>query len=93
VFWGLVVVVPVVARSSLGPKVWPVFGILPELRANWLRLHDWVTGFAYKVHTLRVHLGFGFYVVFTVDPANVEYIMKTNFNNYPKVKPLPLQLN
>lgn len=73
-------------RKHPGPKEWPVVGVLPQAQANWHRLHDFITDFLYKVHTLRVNVGFGFMAVITVDPGNIEYIMKTNFNNYPKVK-------
>lgn len=73
-------------RHCTGPKAWPIIGVLPEASANFLRIHDWITDFLYKGHTLRVNVGFGFNFLMTVDPANVEHIMKTNFANYPKVR-------
>lgn len=73
-------------RHKLTPLEWPVVGLLPQWHANWYRYHDFITEFLYKGHTHRFHIGFGFMAVVTVDPANVEYIMKTNFNNYPKVR-------
>jgi len=38
----------------------------------------------YKARTIDLSLGFGYGILFTVDPGCVEHIMKTNFNNYPK---------
>ena len=72
-------------RLNVTPTEWPVIGLLVQLKFNWNRLHDWITGIMHKSHTIRVHVGFGFMAVVTVEPANVEHIMKTNFNNYPKV--------
>jgi len=76
-------------RHCKGPKTWPVVGVLIEVVANWNRIHDWMTEYLYRAHTIQSHAGFGFTGLVTVDPANVEHIMKTNFANYPKVLPLP----
>lgn len=77
-------------RNIPGPKSWPVIGVLIEAHANWHRIHDWMTEYLYQGHTIRAHAGFGFQIVFTADPANVEHIMKTNFANYPKVRTLKI---
>ncbi|KAG0555972.1 hypothetical protein KC19_11G016500 [Ceratodon purpureus] len=71
-------------RNRPGPYEFPVIGLLIQAQANWHRLHDYITDYLYNVDTLRVNIGFGFMAVMTADPANIEYIMKTNFNNYPK---------
>ena len=73
-------------RNSPGPREWPVVGLLPSVSFHWHRLHDFMTDYLYNAHTIRVHIGCGFVGVFTVDPANIEHIMKTNFSNYPKVR-------
>ncbi|KAI5075451.1 hypothetical protein GOP47_0009527 [Adiantum capillus-veneris] len=66
------------------PKNWPVIGCQVEASLNFHRLHDWCHMFfsdqnrtvELKFFTTRIYL--------TVDPTNVEYILKTNFCNYPK---------
>lgn len=73
-------------RNALGPKPWPVFGVLIEATYNWYQIHDWMTKYLYHIHTMRVHAGFGFNCLLTVDPANIEHVMKSNFANYPKVR-------
>uniref|UniRef100_A0A0C9S4V0 TSA: Wollemia nobilis Ref_Wollemi_Transcript_22298_2134 transcribed RNA sequence n=1 Tax=Wollemia nobilis TaxID=56998 RepID=A0A0C9S4V0_9CONI len=74
-------------RSSVqitqGPRSWPLLGSILELSANFGRLYDWLTDYAMVVATFDTYL-MGFRVLFTVDPANVEYILKTNFSNYVK---------
>ncbi|GJT69180.1 cytochrome P450 704C1-like protein [Tanacetum coccineum] len=50
---------------------------------NFHRLHDYMTELATKYKTYRVLSPFG-YEVYTSDPANVEYMLKTNFENYGK---------
>lgn len=71
-------------RDCVTPKAWPVVGVLLEAVANWNRIHDWMTEYLYKARTIRAYGGFGFYALVSVDPANMEHIMKTNFANYPK---------
>lgn len=73
-------------RRVPGPKSWPVIGSTIEIVRNWHRLHDWfLEMFSNEARSLQV--AFAFPVVggvYTVDPANVEHILKTNFANYPK---------
>ncbi|KAG0608163.1 hypothetical protein M758_8G084100 [Ceratodon purpureus] len=75
------------AQSKVaGPKRWPLIGSTFELVANWDRMHDWLREqFSNEQKTILLafaaHLGDA---VYTVDPANVEYVLKTNFANYPK---------
>uniref|UniRef100_A0A7I4AJ94 Cytochrome P450 n=1 Tax=Physcomitrium patens TaxID=3218 RepID=A0A7I4AJ94_PHYPA len=72
-------------RKLPGPFAWPLIGCLPELSANWDRLHDWVLEqFSDDRRTIYVQFGYPDVAVFTVDPANVEHLLKTNFSNYPK---------
>ena len=54
---------------------------------NFNRLHHNMTDLAEKHRTYRLLSPFR-NDIFTADPANVEYILKTNFENYGKVKVL-----
>ncbi|KAG0560232.1 hypothetical protein KC19_10G164500 [Ceratodon purpureus] len=74
-------------RNTQGPKRWPLIGSTIEIVLNWDRLHDWML--EQFSDTKTFHLATMATVsplpsIFTVDPANVEYILKTNFSNYPK---------
>ncbi|KAJ3115531.1 hypothetical protein HDU96_000478 [Phlyctochytrium bullatum] len=68
-------------------KPWPVLGNTPDIIGNIDRLHDYLwekskehgKTWAYCAPAL-IHVG----VLFTVDPAVVEHILKTNFDNYVK---------
>ncbi|XP_010242506.1 PREDICTED: alkane hydroxylase MAH1-like [Nelumbo nucifera] len=65
---------------------WPIVGGLPYLLKNVYRLHEWSaelstigTSYLFKGPLLgRQEL------LLTCDPRNVEYILKTNFSNFPK---------
>ncbi|KAL5981447.1 hypothetical protein ACLOJK_015508 [Asimina triloba] len=81
-----------VARALKGPRVWPVVGSLPGLMQNCDRLHDWIAdnlracGGTYQtciwaVPFLARKQGL---VTVTCDPRNLEHILKTRFDNYPK---------
>lgn len=82
------------ARKLTGPKMWPVVGSLPALFMNRRRIHDWIsgnlreTGGAATYQTCTLALPFlaykqGFYTV-TCHPKNIEHILRTRFDNYPK---------
>ncbi|OVA17648.1 Cytochrome P450 [Macleaya cordata] len=82
------------ARTLSGPKVWPLVGSLPALIANRSRMHDWIagnlreTGDSATYQTCTLALPFvarkqGFYTV-TCHPKNIEHILRTRFDNYPK---------
>ncbi|RWR78264.1 cytochrome P450 704C1-like protein isoform X1 [Cinnamomum micranthum f. kanehirae] len=61
----------------------PIAGTTINQLWNFSRLHDYFTVLAYRYKTFRI-LTPGTWEVFTVDPANIEYILKTNFDNYAK---------
>ncbi|KAK1319225.1 Cytochrome P450 86B1 [Acorus calamus] len=70
-----------------GPMLWPVLGILPTLYCNLNDVHEWATrtliqcGGTFRYHGMwfsRLH------GIMTVDPANLEYMLKTRFSNFPK---------
>lgn len=82
----------VISRALNGPRVWPLLGSLPGLIENASRMHDWITdnlracGGTYQTCTcalpfLAKKQGL---VTVTCDPKNVERILKTGFDNYPK---------
>ncbi|XP_020588342.1 cytochrome P450 86A2-like [Phalaenopsis equestris] len=80
------------AAGMQGPRVWPLVGSLPGLVQNADRMHEWIaenlrrTGGTYQTCICAVPLlarrqGL---VTVTCDPRNLEHILKTRFDNYPK---------
>ncbi|KVH98145.1 cytochrome P450 [Cynara cardunculus var. scolymus] len=76
--------------SDYGHKSYPFIGSLISFHQNSHRLIHWFT------HLLSVspsqtivlnRLGRKNQMIVTANPANVEHILKTNFENYPKGKP------
>ncbi|KAJ9556463.1 hypothetical protein OSB04_011077 [Centaurea solstitialis] len=61
----------------------PIAGTMLNQLINFNRLHDYMTDLARKHKTYRLIAPFR-NEVYTSDPANVEYILKTNFENYVK---------
>lgn len=72
-------------RSKKGPKTWPLVGAAIEQLMNYDRMHDWLVKYLADSRTVVVPMPFTTYT-YIADPANVEYVLKTNFANYPKVK-------
>ncbi|PON92100.1 Cytochrome P450, E-class, group I [Trema orientale] len=81
-----------ISRSLKGPYVWPLLGSLPGLIENCDRMHDWICdnlracGGTYQtcicaIPFLAKKQGL---VTVTCDPKNLEHILKTRFDNYPK---------
>ncbi|KAI5071574.1 hypothetical protein GOP47_0013825 [Adiantum capillus-veneris] len=71
-------------RHSQDPKTWPIVGAQLEALRNFNCLHDWYLAFFNHRHrTVKLSVISGT-IFFTVDPLNVEHILKTNFPNYPK---------
>lgn len=72
-------------RHRLGPKDWPLIGATIETLRHFDTMHDWILSyFQNGVKTFRVRMPNIVYT-YTIDPNNVEYILKTNFANFPKV--------
>ncbi|KQK10209.1 cytochrome P450 94B3 [Brachypodium distachyon] len=71
-----------------GLKAYPVVGTLPHFVKNQHRLVEWSAGIIARcpTHTMSFNFkGLGLMAgAITANPANVEYVMKTNFQNYPK---------
>lgn len=74
--------------SNRGPRTYPIVGCQFELMANRGRFLNWITEYISKDpgHTIRVERAFagGRCQIYTGNPANLEHILKTNFDNYPK---------
>ncbi|KAI9161074.1 hypothetical protein LWI28_014199 [Acer negundo] len=69
-----------------GFKLYPLVGALPGFIKNRHRFLEWTTE-AVKdcpTHSAVFHRPGKLYGVFTANPSNIEYILKTNFENYPK---------
>uniref|UniRef100_A0A2P2M2B8 Uncharacterized protein MANES_01G163600 n=1 Tax=Rhizophora mucronata TaxID=61149 RepID=A0A2P2M2B8_RHIMU len=82
------------ARKLNGPKAWPIVGSLPSLFLNRRQFHDWIvenlrsTGDAATYQTVNIALPYvartnGFFTV-TCHPRNMEHILRTRFDNFPK---------
>ncbi|MCO5571116.1 hypothetical protein L7F22_024848 [Adiantum nelumboides] len=70
-------------RNERGPPSWPLIGALPSHASNLPRFHDYVTHYCRLYTTFRVpYPTFDYY--YTVLPANVEHMLKANFDNYVK---------
>ena len=81
-----------ISRPLWGPRVWPLLGSLPGLIENSERLHEWICDNLREcrgtyqtcicaIPFLAKKQGL---VTVTCDPRNVEHILKTRFDNYPK---------
>ncbi|XP_074309978.1 cytochrome P450 86B1-like [Silene latifolia] len=74
--------------TNKGPMLWPILGMVPSTILHFHEIHDWNTksleksGGSYRVRGI---LG-GFKGIMTANPINIEYILKTNFKNFPKGK-------
>ena len=62
----------------------PIAGTVFHQLLNFKRLHHYMTDLAGKHKTYRL-LNLFRNEIYTSDPLNVEYILKTNFDNYGKV--------
>ncbi|KAJ4892573.1 hypothetical protein Rs2_19367 [Raphanus sativus] len=77
-------------RNSIpAPKTYPVIGCLISFYTNRNRLLDWYTELLTESAsgTVIINRLAARRTVVTANPSNVEYILKTNFDNYPKGKP------
>ncbi|CAO2830526.1 unnamed protein product [Amaranthus hypochondriacus] len=73
-------------RNGL-PGNWPILGMLPSLLIHIHRLHHRCVDLMKQSNCTFLFKGPWFanmdYLI-TVDPANIQYVMSTNFTNYPK---------
>ncbi|TMX05915.1 hypothetical protein EJD97_000049 [Solanum chilense] len=76
-------------RRFEGPPTYPIIGCLIPFYKNRYRLLDWYTHLLSHSQTKTIvidRLGARRTIV-TANPHNVEYMLKTNFDNFPKGKP------
>ncbi|PHU29247.1 CytochromeC1 [Capsicum chinense] len=79
-----VLIVHLLTKKLNGKKRYhPIGGTTFNQLINFHRLHDYMTDLAGKYETFRLISPFRS-KIYTSDPANVEYILKTNFDNYGK---------
>ncbi|KAJ7951021.1 Cytochrome P450 family protein [Quillaja saponaria] len=69
--------------SEKKKKYHPIAGTIFHQLLNFNRLHHYMTDLAGKYKTYRL-VSLSRNEIYTSDPANVEYILKTNFDNYGK---------
>ncbi|CAN6484505.1 unnamed protein product [Victoria cruziana] len=69
--------------GKVGPRTWPIIGAAVEQLTNYDRMHDWLAEYLSKSTSIFVPMPFASYT-YTTHPSNVEHILKTNFQNYPK---------
>ncbi|KAM1025609.1 hypothetical protein ACFX13_039440 [Malus domestica] len=76
--------------STYGPPSYPIIGCFISFCKNQHNLLDWYTSLlsASPSQTIVVHRIGARRIVVTANPSNVEHILKTNFTNFPKGKPL-----
>jgi cytochrome P450 len=79
--------------KNKGPKVYPVVGSLVQFLWHRSVVHDWMTDHIKNQPTMTIRNtrpgGFArklcrSCMYTTANPENVEYILKTNFENYPR---------
>ncbi|KAL7585091.1 hypothetical protein Lser_V15G42207 [Lactuca serriola] len=72
-----------IANSIRNPKYPPVVGTVYGKLFYFNTLHDYLADIARKHHTFRL-LAPNQSELYTTDVKNIEYILKTNFDNYTK---------
>ncbi|KAK3158677.1 hypothetical protein QOZ80_2AG0140200 [Eleusine coracana subsp. coracana] len=84
-FWRL-------SRGLSGPRVWPLLGSLPGLVQHAEDMHEWIAanlrraGGTYQTCIFAVPgvARRGGLVTVTCEPRNLEHVLKSRFDNYPK---------
>lgn len=76
--------------SSFGPQHLPIIGCMIDFWKNQHRVLDWYTSLMKESPTDTIVVRrFGMRrTIVTANPDNVEHILKTKFQNYPKGEPL-----
>lgn len=72
-----------------GPTSYPIIGCLVSFYKNRHRLLEWYTQLLEDsaTNTIVVQRFGARRTIVTANPENVEYMLKTNFNNFPKGRP------
>ncbi|GMN53261.1 hypothetical protein TIFTF001_022405 [Ficus carica] len=73
-------------QIKTGFKAYPIIGTLPGFVANRHRFLEWNTKIlaSCPTNTAVYHRPYIINGIFTANPLNVEHMLKTNFDNYPK---------
>lgn len=91
VFFSLLQLCSRAPKLSLGhgPPTYPIIGCLISFYRNRSRLLDWYTELVAEsaTNTIVVNRLGARRTIVTANSENVEYVLKTNFNNFPKGKP------
>ncbi|KAL3691855.1 hypothetical protein R1sor_005506 [Riccia sorocarpa] len=69
-------------------RTWPFVGSVPTLAANWTELYELLTRLLEKDEVVWLDYAFGFEGLYIADPTLTEFVLKTNFPNYPKGTPV-----
>lgn len=75
--------------NRTGPMLWPVMGIIPSIFLQVNHIYDWATtafiaaGGTFLCRGMWMGNAYG---VLTVDPSNIEYMLRTRFTNFPNGK-------
>nr|GEX38833.1 cytochrome P450 86B1-like [Tanacetum cinerariifolium] len=75
--------------TTKGPLIWPVFGIFPTVGWHVFDFYEWGTDTLIKYGGTINYRGMWFsgsFGIITSDPIKIEYMLKTNFKNFPKGK-------
>ncbi|KAK4597845.1 hypothetical protein RGQ29_015385 [Quercus rubra] len=75
--------------TNKGPMLWPVMGILPSVFLHINNIYEWTTRSLIKAGGTFHFRGMwmeGYYGIMTTVPSNIEYMLKTEFKNFPKGK-------
>ncbi|XP_006366710.1 cytochrome P450 704B1 [Solanum tuberosum] len=70
-------------KNKKGPINWPIVGAGLEQWVNFDRMHDWLVEYLAQSPTVVVPAMTTTYT-YIAHPTNVEHVLKTNFDNYPK---------
>ena len=71
-------------KSLNNPEYPPVRGTVFSLLFHFNSLYDYLTTIAAKDSTFRILLPSPKSFIYTTEPRNIEHVLKTSFNKYPK---------
>ncbi|KAL8208241.1 hypothetical protein R6Q57_007653 [Mikania cordata] len=75
--------------TTKGPMIWPILGILPTVALHAYNIYETGTNALINYGGTIYFKGLwmsGTFGIVTSDPVKIEYMLKTNFNNFPKGK-------
>ncbi|KAD5317195.1 hypothetical protein E3N88_17141 [Mikania micrantha] len=75
--------------TTKGPMIWPILGILPTVALHAYNIYETGTNALIKYGGTIYFKGLwmsGTFGIVTSDPVKIEYMLKTNFSNFPKGK-------